>query len=117
MLVFVQEVEAHAGIFRLAKGLETAMATTRPLKAKQAAAKGQGKEANVEKEKAPEQKTRQGTAKSLKQAIAKFETKISNSADDIKMADYVRLLQLQKELADEKPKEVTVRWVDPWENK
>ena len=61
------------------------------------------------------EKTPLGTLESLRQAIEKFELKIANSEDEIKIADYVRLLQLRKELEEDGPKEITVYWIDPWE--
>lgn len=35
--------------------------------------------------------------------------------DDVKatVADYIRLVQLQKELAEDEPRDIEVRWVDP----
>jgi hypothetical protein len=37
--------------------------------------------------------------------------------DDVKgtVADYIRLVQLQKELEEEEPQDIEVRWVDPEE--
>ena len=31
------------------------------------------------------------------------------------LGDYIRLLQLQREIEEEEPAEITVRWVDPEE--
>ena len=56
---------------------------------------------------------RAGTAIAVKKAIERFEGRLA-SEEEIKLADYVRLLQLQKEMSEDGPKEVTVRWVDPW---
>jgi hypothetical protein len=35
--------------------------------------------------------------------------------DDVKatVADYIRLVQLQKELEEDEPRDIEVRWVDP----
>lgn len=54
-----------------------------------------------------------GTKSALSKAIVRYEAKLATE-EEIKMADYVRLLQLKKELSGEGPQEVTVRWVDPW---
>jgi hypothetical protein len=49
----------------------------------------------------------------LAQVIAKIEGRLT--ADDLRpsVADYLKLLQFSKELRDDAPKEITVRWVDP----
>ncbi len=43
---------------------------------------------------------------SIEQRLAKDELKAT-------LSDFIRLLQLQKELEDEQPKEIEVRWVEP----
>jgi hypothetical protein len=49
----------------------------------------------------------------LSQLIAKMEEKLK--AEDVKpsVADYLKLLQMAKDLGDEGPKEITVTWVEP----
>ncbi len=39
----------------------------------------------------------------------------SLARDDVKatVADYIRLVQLQKELEEDEPRDIEVRWVDP----
>jgi urease gamma subunit len=40
------------------------------------------------------------------------------TTDDLRasISDLVRLIQLRKELSDEAPKQVTVRWIEEWKN-
>lgn len=45
---------------------------------------------------------------SIEQRIEKDELKAT-------LGDFIRLLQLQKELEEEQPKEIEVRWVEPGE--
>lgn len=49
----------------------------------------------------------------VEELIQKFEKKLSG--DDVKatLGDYIRLLQLRKELDEEDPREIEVKWVDP----
>ena len=44
--------------------------------------------------------------------LQKMEQKLTGEQSDIKvtLADYIRLLQLKKELAGEEPTEIVVRW-------
>lgn len=41
-----------------------------------------------------------------------MEQKIGEGDVKATLGDYIRLVQLQKELEDEEPGEITVRWVD-----
>ena len=52
-------------------------------------------------------------AKLVEKAIEKIEAKLG--ADDVKatFADFIRLLQLQKELQADQPQEIKVTWVEP----
>ena len=47
--------------------------------------------------------------------IRSIETKLDSQEIKATLSDFIRLLQLQKELAEEKPREITVRWVEPSE--
>jgi len=47
--------------------------------------------------------------------IRSIETKLESQEIKATLSDFIRLLQLQKELAEEKPREITVRWVEPLE--
>jgi hypothetical protein len=46
--------------------------------------------------------------------LEKMEQKLTgeNSEMKVTLADYIRLLQLKKEMEDEEPKEIRVTWVD-----
>jgi hypothetical protein len=52
-------------------------------------------------------------AKLVEKAIEKIEAKLG--AEDVKatFADFIRLLQLQKELQADQPQEIKVTWVEP----
>ena len=66
-----------------------------------------------------------GTASRSRQAINKaalvnrmiqsFEEKLDKQELKGTLGDFIRLLQLEKELEDEQPKEIEVRWVEPSE--
>ncbi len=49
----------------------------------------------------------------IKNALSTFEAKLmQEDAGDITLAEYVKLLQISQELAENTPKEVTVSWVE-----
>ena len=54
-------------------------------------------------------------AQVVEELIERIERNLAK--DDVKatVADYVRLVQLQKELEEDKPQDIEVRWVDPEE--
>ena len=45
-------------------------------------------------------------------AIGGLETKLKEKKDSLTIQDYLKVMQLQKELDDEQPTEVTVTWID-----
>ena len=45
----------------------------------------------------------------------KVEEKLTQNVEKASLADYIRLVQLEKELADATPKETKATWVDPKE--
>jgi hypothetical protein len=47
--------------------------------------------------------------------IENVEKKLSEDAGKASVGDYIRLVQLQKELEEEQPKEIKVTWVEPEE--
>jgi hypothetical protein len=49
----------------------------------------------------------------VEQILERVEQKIGEGDVKATLGDYIRLVQLQKELEDEEPGEITVRWVDP----
>ncbi len=52
-------------------------------------------------------------AEVIEQIIEKVEQKLGEGDVKATVGDYIRLVQLQKELEDEEPGEITVKWVDP----
>jgi hypothetical protein len=56
-----------------------------------------------------------GQAGVVKKLLKKVEQKLSGDEVKASLGDYIRLVQLQKELEDEPPKEIKVTWVKPEE--
>jgi len=56
-----------------------------------------------------------GQAQAVKCMLNKIEAKMSGNQMKATLGDYVRLVQLHKELDDESPKEIRVTWVEPAE--
>jgi hypothetical protein len=56
-----------------------------------------------------------GQAQAVKSMLTKIETKMSGGDMKATLGDYIRLVQLHKELDDESPKEIKVTWVEPAE--
>lgn len=54
-------------------------------------------------------------AQVVEQILERVEQKISEGDVKATLGDYIRLVQLHKELEEEEPGEITVRWVDPEE--
>ncbi len=52
-------------------------------------------------------------AEVVEQMLQRVEQKLGTGDVKATLADYIRLVQLQKELEDEEPGEITVTWVDP----
>jgi hypothetical protein len=63
--------------------------------------------------KAPEE----SRAKVVKALLKKIEARLGEDVGKATLADYIKLLQLQKELDDEEPREIHVRWVEPPEER
>jgi urease gamma subunit len=53
----------------------------------------------------------------LTQVIAKMEEKLKTEDVKPSVAEYLKLLQMAKELGDDGPKEITVTWVEPAKSK
>lgn len=66
----------------------------------------------VPKRKQPAQKKQ---AEVVGELIEKVEQKLGEGEVKATLGDYIRLVQLRKELEEEEPKEIEVRWVDPEE--
>ena len=56
-----------------------------------------------------------GQARAVKSMLTKIETKMQGDKMKATLGDYIRLVQLHKELDDESPKEIRVTWVEPAE--
>jgi hypothetical protein len=56
-----------------------------------------------------------GQARAVKSMLTKIEEKMSGNQMKATLGDYIRLVQLHKELDDESPKEIKVTWVEPAE--
>lgn len=48
----------------------------------------------------------------VRDLLAAMETKLSAEQTKVSLADYIRLVQLQKEIEGDEPREIRVRWVD-----
>jgi hypothetical protein len=49
----------------------------------------------------------------LTKAIKGFEARLDDPDFKLTLSDYLKLIQMEKELDDEGPKEIKVTWVDP----
>lgn len=56
-------------------------------------------------------------AELIDKAIKNLENKMTSNDVRATVGDFIRLLQLQKELEQDSPREIKVTWVDPDENK
>ena len=54
-----------------------------------------------------------GLIEKLEQQLKKQAQEPEEKIDKVALADYLRLLELQKELEEEEPTEIRVTWVDP----
>ncbi len=51
----------------------------------------------------------------VEELIEKVERNLAKDDAKATVADYIRLVQLQKELEEDEPRDIEVRWVDPEE--
>jgi hypothetical protein len=80
------------------------------------ATKGQpGSKAAGEAESAPKRPRRKSKAALVSKVIEKIEQKLDSDQLKPTVGDFIRLLQLEKELKEEQPKEIKVSWVEPKE--
>ncbi len=54
-------------------------------------------------------------AEVVKTLLKKVEAKLAKGVEKASLADYIRLVQLHKELDEETPREIKVSWVEPGE--
>ena len=52
-------------------------------------------------------------AEVVEQILERVEQKLGEGDVKATLSDYIRLVQLQKELEEDEPAEITVTWVDP----
>ena len=52
-------------------------------------------------------------AEVVESLIERVEKKLGEGEVKASLADYIRLVQLQKEIEEAEPREITVRWVEP----
>jgi len=52
----------------------------------------------------------------VRELLEKVEAGIDSKALKVTLADYIRLMQLHRELEAEEPKEIRVSWVEPEES-
>ena len=57
--------------------------------------------------------TNAGRAQVIKGVLEKMEKQMSDDGMKATRGDYIRLVQLHKELDEESPKEIKVTWVEP----
>jgi len=60
-----------------------------------------------------EEEANGGRAQVIKGVLEKMEKQMSDDGMKATMGDYIRLVQLHKELDEESPKEIKVTWVEP----
>ena len=57
--------------------------------------------------------TRRRLAKVIDEMLEMFEEKVVAKDFKATLSDFIRLLQLKKDLEEEQPREITVTWVEP----
>ncbi|MFM2124567.1 MAG: hypothetical protein RL328_1018 [Acidobacteriota bacterium] len=61
---------------------------------------------------ASDEKKKNGQAEVVRQLLEGIEKKLQEQDLKVTLADYIRLVQLKKELEGEEPREIRVTWVD-----
>lgn len=56
---------------------------------------------------------RNAQARLVNKLLTSFEERLARNELKATLGDFIRLLQLQKELQEEQPREVKVQWVEP----
>lgn len=75
-----------------------------------------GKTDNTNQEQAEEEKTeeRQTPRNKIVRLLRRIEAKLEEDTPKASLGDFIRLVQLERELADEEtPREIKVTWVEP----
>lgn len=60
----------------------------------------------------PEKKTAPETRAAVNKILQNLEKKLSEGEVKATLGDYIRLVQLQKEMAEESPSQIIVTWVE-----
>ncbi len=63
----------------------------------------------------PRERRSKERARLLEKAIQNIEQKLGSTEVKATFGDFIRLLQLQKELQVDQPKEIKVTWIEPTE--
>ena len=74
-----------------------------------------GRKKRGRKKAGPPQRRRRRAKELVEQVIEKMEQKLKSEEVKPSVGDLIRLLQLEKELEEEQPKEIKVSWVEPRE--
>ena len=65
------------------------------------------------REQAERKQKKKTQAAVVKKLLKNVEKKLGGEDVKATLGDYIRLVQLQQELEDEEPRDITVTWVDP----
>lgn len=60
-----------------------------------------------------EEETTESKHEMVRRLLGQIEEKLKGEAIKASVADFIRLLQLERELSEEEAREVVVRWVEP----
>ena len=71
----------------------------------------------IPKKKEPTAAAAKRQAQVVEKLMLKVEEKLGRGDVKATLGDYIRLVQLEKELEEEEPKKIEVRWVEPEESK
>ena len=74
---------------------------------------GPARTARVRGSTAGERNWSRGKLEKLDELLAVIEAKLVSGEYRASIGDFIRLLQLRKELEDERPREITITWVEP----
>ena len=85
------------------------------MKSRETSTKAQSKDPAKSKSETVTKTGAGGQAQAVKSMLTKIETQMNGDKMKATLGDYIRLVQLHKELDDESPKEIRVTWVEPAE--
>jgi hypothetical protein len=80
------------------------------LAARELSADGNNNKRTAEKKKPEEARPEANVVRVLREQV---EQKLTKEGVNASLGDYIRLVQLQKELEEEQPREIKVTWVEP----